>query len=194
MARKLGFSMSDVLAAAAAIADADGLAALSLAAVAERLGMRAPSLHHHVGSLDGLRRQLAMFGAIQLAAALDDAVDGLRGTDAIAAAARAYRAFARKHRGQMAAMLPAPKPGEDDELYQTLGRPVMVLTARLADLGIEGDDAIHAIRMLRSYLHGFVDLELRGGFGMPQKLQVSFERGLASVLAGLKPRPLADDL
>lgn len=178
--------MPDVVQAAAAIADAEGLNALSLAAVAERLGMRAPSLHHHVGSLDGLRRQLALHGAQQLDLALGDAVRGLSGEPALLACARAYRAFARKHRGLLAALLPAPKPGEDEELYRALARPLAHLTLPLAELGITGDDAIHAIRMLRSYLHGFVDLELQAGFGMPQRLQLSFERGLGILLLGLR--------
>jgi len=188
MARKLGLTAADVVAAAAKLADAEGLEALSLAALAEELGVRAPSLHHHVGSLDGLRREIALVGAGKLHAALAAARQGLTGTQALAAVARAYRKFARKHPGQLAAMLPAPKPGEDDVLYQALGASVAELAGILTELGVEGDEAIHAIRMVRSYLHGFVDLEHRGGFGMPQKIEASFERGLAWMLASLEMR------
>jgi hypothetical protein len=51
---------------------------------------------------------------------------------------------------------------------------------------LEGDDAIDAIRALRSALHGFVLLETGGGFGLPVDVDRSFERlvaGLASAFA-----------
>jgi AcrR family transcriptional regulator len=47
---------------------------------------------------------------------------------------------------------------------------------------LEGDDAIHAVRVVRSALHGFVALELSGGFGLPLDLDDSYER-LVGVLA-----------
>jgi hypothetical protein len=55
----------------------------------------------------------------------------------------------------------------------------------LTDVGIDGDDAVHVVRALRSYLHGFVDLERRNGFGMPQKLETSFEIGLELFTEGI---------
>ena len=47
---------------------------------------------------------------------------------------------------------------------------------------LEGDDAIHAVRIVRSALHGFVSLELNGGFGLPLDLDETFAR-LVDVLA-----------
>lgn len=184
MARKLGWTLAEVVDTAAAIADDEGIEALRLAAVADRLGMRPPSLVHHVGSLEGLRRAVAIQGAKRLGETLASAASGLTGAPALLAVGRAYRAFARRHPGQLAAMLPAPRPGEDDELYAALGAPVAQLAGVLADLGLAGDDAIHFIRVLRSFLHGFADLERRGGFGMPQRVEASFERGLELLIAG----------
>jgi AcrR family transcriptional regulator len=179
MARKLGLTLDDVVSAAAAVADTDGIEALSLAAVAERVRVRPPSLYHHVAGVAGLRRHLALLGAARLEEAIAAAARGRAGRRALVAAARAYRLFARRHPGLLAATLPAPRPGEDDELYRALARPVATIAGILAGLGVEEDDAIHVIRALRSYLHGFIELERRGGFGMPQKLETSFERGLA---------------
>jgi AcrR family transcriptional regulator len=188
MGKKLGLTLADVVNAAAAIADEVGIESLSLSAVADKLGVRPPSLYHHVDGLENLRRKLALHGANELRAAFVAATKGLRGKKALLAVARAYRAFAKKHPGQLAAMLPAPRPAEDDELYKALAAPLAEIMRVLAEVGIEGDDAVHVVRTLRSYLHGFADLEQRGGFGMPQKLETSFEIGLELFTAGIGAR------
>jgi AcrR family transcriptional regulator len=188
MGKKLGLTLADVVAAAAAIADEGGIENLSLAAVAEKLGVRPPSLYHHVDGFESLRRKLALHGAGELRATFAASAKGLRGKKALVAIARAYRAFAKKHPGTLASMLPAPRAADDDELYKALAAPVAEITRILADVGIEGDDAVHVVRALRSYLHGFVDLERRGGFGMPQKIETSFEIGLELFTEGIDAR------
>src|SRR4030095_12675500 len=45
-----------------------------------------------------------------------------------------------------------------------LAEPVADLLEILTGLGLRGDEAIHVVRALRSSLHGFTDLERRGGF------------------------------
>jgi AcrR family transcriptional regulator len=188
MGKKLGLTIADVVNAAAIIADEGGIESLSLAAVADKLGVRPPSLYHHVDGLESLRRTLAIHGANELGAMFANAAKGLRGKKAVVAIARAYRAFAKKHPGQLASMLPAPRAAEDDELYKALAAPVAEITRILTDVGIDGDDAVHVVRALRSYLHGFADLEQRGGFGMPQKLETSFEIGLELFTEGIGAR------
>ncbi len=51
---------------AAALADAEGLAALTLARLAARFGVRAPSLYNHVSGLEALHRELALLGLREL--------------------------------------------------------------------------------------------------------------------------------
>jgi AcrR family transcriptional regulator len=188
MAKKLGFTRGDVIAAAVALADETGIERLNLADVAKRLGVKPPSLYHHVGGIDGLRREIAMHGAASLRDVIAAATRGRRGKAALLAVAHAYRAFGRRHPGQLAAMLPAPRPSDDEELYRVMGGAVVEITRVLGELGVRGDDAIHVVRVFRSYLHGFADLEERGGFGMPQKLEKSFQRGLEVLLRGIDTR------
>ena len=52
----------------------------------------------------------------------------------------------------------------------------------LAGYGIEGEDAVvDAIRFLRSALHGFVALELAGGFAMARPVETSFDVLVAAI-------------
>jgi AcrR family transcriptional regulator len=181
---RAGLSTASVVAAAAGIADAEGLDALTLARLAATVGVRTPSLYNHVGSLDDVRRRVALVAVRELAETMRDAAIGRAGEDALIAVAAAYRDYARRHPGRYAAMQRAPAAG-DDELTAAAGAAVEVLLAILRGYGLEGDDAIHAARGVRSALHGFVALEAGGGFGLPVDLDESFERMVATLARGL---------
>jgi hypothetical protein len=66
-------------------------------------------------------------------------------------------------------------------------RTVAVATALLAGAGITGEEAIHATRCLRAAVHGFAMLEISGGFGLPESTDVSFDRLVAMLTAGVFP-------
>jgi AcrR family transcriptional regulator len=182
---RAGLSTASVVAAAAEIADADGLDALTLARLAATVGVRTPSLYNHVGSLDDVRRRVALVAVRELAETMRDAAVGRAGEDALIAVAAAYRDYARRHPGRYDATQRAPAAG-DDELTVAAGVAVEVLLAILRGYGLEGDDAIHAARGVRSALHGFVALEAGGGFGLPVDLDESFARMVATLARGLR--------
>src|SRR3954447_4163110 len=100
---RIGLDSDAVVAAACALADAEGLEAVTLARVAAQLGVKSPSLYVHVDGLGGLRRRHAAPGAREPHSHLQAAVAGRSGRDALAALAAAYRAYARAHRGTYAA-------------------------------------------------------------------------------------------
>ncbi len=174
MGRKLGLDLEDVVEAAAEIADREGLDALSLASVASALGVRSPSLYSHVDGLAGLRRQLTLHAAGLLTIELADSVEGLAGTEALTAVAVQLRSFAHRHPGLYDSFLPAPTPDEDPGLAAALGKPVRLVGSILAGTDIDPGSVIPLIRALRAAVHGFIDLELRGGFGLPDNIDESF--------------------
>jgi AcrR family transcriptional regulator len=188
---RAGLSTASVVSAAAEIADADGLDNLTLARLAASVGVRTPSLYNHVGSLDDVRRRVALTALRELAEDLRDAAVGRARDDALLALAAAYRTYARRHPGRYAAAQRAPAAG-DDELRAAAAAAVDVLLAVLRGYGLEGDDAIHAARALRSALHGFVALEAGGGFGLKVDLDESFERMVAALARGLSDSARAD--
>jgi AcrR family transcriptional regulator len=182
---RAGLSAAAVVRAAADLADADGLHALTLASIAASVGVRTPSLYNHVGGLDDVRRRIALVGLRELGEALRDAAVGRAGDDALTALAHAYRAYARAHPGRYAATQRAPAAA-DDELREAARGAVDVLLAILRGYGLEGDEAVHAARGVRSALHGFVALETGGGFGLPVDLDESFDRMVAALARGLR--------
>jgi AcrR family transcriptional regulator len=179
-----GLDTGRVVDEAARIADAEGLHAVTLARVAGALGVRPPSLYNHVAGLDGLMRLVALRGLGELAEVLRDAAVGRSGADALRAIAYAHRQWALAHPGLYAATVRAPAAG-DTETEATAARAVGAIVAVLAGYGLEGDAALHHVRVIRSGLHGFVTIELEGGFGLPLDLDESFELLIEKLVAGM---------
>jgi AcrR family transcriptional regulator len=186
---RMGLDAARVVEAAAGIADADGLESVTLARVAADLGVRAPSLYNHVDGRGDLLRAIAVLGVRELTAALREAAVGRSSADALTAAARAYRAYARAHPGRYAATLAAPTRG-DEEHRAAASEAVDVMLAIMRGWDLEGDEAIHAVRAFRSAVHGFVAIEAADGFGMAVDVDASFDRLVATLAGGLsEPGP-----
>lgn len=188
MARRVGITPEQVLWAAAEAADRDGFENLTLAAVARLLGVRPPSLYAHVDGLAGLRRLLTVAGANALDAALSSAAEGRSGTEALRAFGHAYRRFAHRHPGLYAASQVGSPADPDDEVAIALARPVAMVAAVLTELGHRPDDAVPLIRAYRAALHGWVDLERSGGFGLPDDVGASFETMIDVIVGGFARR------
>lgn len=170
-----GLSPEVIVTEAATLVDASGLDRLTLAAVAARFGVAPPSLYKHVDGLGHLRHLLSVRVAREVGESLRRAATGKSGSDALSAVAHAYRRYARAHPGCYDTLLRAPTPDEAD-LTAAAQEILSVLLDIIAGYGIDGDEAIDAARYVRSALHGFVSLELVGGFGLPRSLDRSFDQ------------------
>ncbi len=184
MSPRIGLDLAAILQAATDIADTHGIEEVTLATLAKKLKIRPPSLYNHVEGLHGLRKQLAIYGLKKLHNALMQATVGRAGDDAVRALSEAYVAFVRAHPGLYEATLQAPDP-RDSEIQQVASEIVLLVVRLLHAYGLEDDLAIHAVRGLRSILHGFASLEQKGGFGIPLDLNVSFRLMIDSFLAGI---------
>lgn len=168
-----GLDRAQVVDAAVQVADAEGLEAVTVARVALELGVRGPSIYNHVDGRAGLVGGIALRGMHELAAALSAAATGRSGRDAIVALADAYRRYANEHPGRYAATVRAP--ADDDEALRRAAAEILeVVVAALRACNLEGDASVHAVRAVRSALHGFVALEGGGGFAIDVDRDRSF--------------------
>ncbi|WP_426625188.1 TetR/AcrR family transcriptional regulator [Leifsonia sp. McL0607] len=187
---RAGLTRSAVASVALEVVDdggVTGLDRLTLAAVASRAGVAVPSLYKHVASLDDLRRLVATDCVAELTRVLAEATIGRSGPEAIHSAADAVRAYAHRHPGRYAATQVAPdlRSAADAELAARAEETIAVLAAALRGFGLPDDATVDAIRMLRSALHGFITLELGGGFGLPDDLDRSFRLLIDGTVAGI---------
>ncbi|MFC5178158.1 TetR/AcrR family transcriptional regulator [Nocardioides taihuensis] len=161
MARR-GLNAASVTLAAAELADEDGVEALTVTALAARLGVRPPSLYAHVGGTDDLRRRVALLALEELADRAADALAGRSRRDAVVALGHVYRDYAREHPGRWAA---ARTPLDAATAAASAGpRLAELQRAVLRGYDLTGDDQTHAVRLLGSVFQGFTTLEAAGGF------------------------------
>ncbi|HEY1569960.1 MAG TPA: TetR/AcrR family transcriptional regulator [Pseudonocardiaceae bacterium] len=183
---RAGLSATAVTSAAIDLIDEQGPAALTLAAIAERTGVSAPSLYKHVRNLAELRDRVAGHVMAELNERITTAVLGLAGPDALRALLVEYRRYVLGHPHRYA-MLPQA-PSNDPVLGPAGQRLVELAFAVLRGYGLSGADAVHAARSIRAVAHGFASLESAGAFELAEDLDTSYERLIESLSAGFRSR------
>ena len=184
MSHRAGLDQASVVEAAVKLVDEEGIDQLSLGRLAERLGVRTPSLYNHVAGLPGLKHDLTLYCLHDLLDLILRSTVGKSRAEAIFALANAYRAYAREAPGRYALTVQALDPG-DQEVQALAQQLVDVVRAVLAPYRLSEEVAIHAIRGLRSIVHGFISLEVAGGFAMPVDLDASFHWLINLFISGL---------
>jgi AcrR family transcriptional regulator len=174
--------------AGAALVDEVGFDRLSMGLVAERLGVRTPSLYKHVAGQADLAHRIAVLAMGELADAIRDATQGRSGKEALVAGAHAMRTYVLRHPGRYAAGNAALVTGPDDPLVPAIGRVLASWAAMLHGYRLDRDQEVHALRMLRSILHGFSSLEAIGSFQLDADVDDSFTWVLGFLDQGLKAR------
>jgi AcrR family transcriptional regulator len=168
---RAGLDPDVVVRRASALIDEHGAEALTLARVAGELGVATPSLYKHVGGLDDLIGRVAVAATAEFAAQLGAASRGRSGRDALRAVADAYRRFVREHPGTYP-LTQRHRP--TDAWTAAAAEAVTAVVAGLSGYGVDEGD-VHRIRVVRAALHGFVELERTGGFGLPASVDESFD-------------------
>ncbi|MET9499293.1 TetR-like C-terminal domain-containing protein [Streptomyces sp. NPDC006552] len=178
---RAGLTTERVVAAAADLADAVGFEHVTVAALARGFGVKDASLYAHVRNVSALREQVAILAGLDLADRIAQALAGRAGRDALVAFADAYRAFALAHPGRYAA---TQQQELDPSVYATHPRLRSNLTctyALLQGYGLAEPELTDAGRLLRSTFHGFVSIELAGGFRHRREAGASWEQAVQAL-------------
>jgi AcrR family transcriptional regulator len=183
---RAGLSTADVVAAGAEMADEVGIEAVSLTALAARLGVKPPALYRHVDDLADLRHGIAALAMTEFGDALREALQGQSGPDALAAMFAALRTYISDHAGRYGATIGAEFRGKDDPLFVAAGRVITSIRAVLLGYGLRPDEVDHAIRTLRCTIHGFALLQRANGFHWSNDPDDSFTWMVQFFDAGLR--------
>ncbi len=177
-----------VVQAAVELVNAEGMQALTLSRLAEELGIQTPSLYNHIDGLPGLQKDLAVLNAKNIADCLSEAAIGKSGKDLFMEVAQAFRNYVKSNAGLYMSTLQSSgtQPAHDPDLVREEERALKVGVALMASLGLQGEDAVHGLRVFRSLVHGFATLEAAGGFGLPQDCDESFRRLVEALVTGLQ--------
>lgn len=165
------------MAAGRQLLEEEGLEALTMRRLAERVGIRAPSLYKHLPDKAALEAAIIATGFEEAAAAFEQAVDragegSVEGAgDALVALAAAYRRFALEHPHLYRLMTNGPLPRA--HLPPGLeGRTAAPL------LRVAGSEA--RARAVWAFAHGMVMLELDQRFPPDADLDAAWRAGIAA--------------
>lgn len=181
-------SRQAIVEASRALLEESGLDAVVMSAVAERVGVRGPSLYKHVADRAALIRAVGDLVTADLRSTLEQAISTGDPAADLRALALAYRAFVQTNPigyGLLFAHL-EPDLQPDPTAVADLGRPIVGAVARL--IGGEGPEALESGRTLVAWAHGFVSMELAGGFRLGGDLDAAYATGIEVILAGISGR------
>ena len=153
----------EIVAASRELLEREGPAGLSMRRVAERLGIRAPSLYKHVRDKGELEAALISEG-------FEEAAERFEAAESLAALGAAYRAFALAHPHLYRLMFEGRLPRE----RLVPGAEERAAAPVIAAVGGDPDRA----RALYAFAHGMVILELGGRFPDGADLDAAWARGL----------------
>lgn len=188
---RAGLSRPVLVDAAIEILDERGVAGLTLAALADRLGVAAPSLYKHVTNLAELRTLVGARVIEDMTGTFGTTVMGRSGDEALAALMHGWRAYALEHPARYAAVPPDPL-GAGPPLPAAAQQLLDVVVATMRGYRLDDATTVHAVRTVRAAVHGFVTLETAGGFGLPEDVDETFERLVRTLLLGLRENGPSD--
>jgi AcrR family transcriptional regulator len=183
---RVGLTSADVVAAGAALADEAGMGAVTLASLADRLGVKPPALYKHVDGLADLQHRIATLAMSELAEAFRDALQGRAGAEALTAMFEAMREYVARHPGRYSATVGAQFLGPDDPLLVAGARVINSIGAVVSGYGIGPGETDHAIRAMRCLIHGWAMLQAADGFQWGNDPEESFAWMVRFVDAGLR--------
>ena len=117
-------------------------------------------------------------------------LQGRSGRDALTALLGTMRSYAITHPGRYAAANSTLVTGPDDPLLTASNRVIDSISAALRGYGIAEEDMVHAIRTIRSTIHGFALLQVTdGGFQWDADPADTFDWMIQFIDRGLKASP-----
>ena len=169
-------TLDQIVAAARDILEHDGLAGLTMQSVADRVGVRAPSLYKRVRGRDDLVQLVAEATLAELAERAGEGRDALE-------VATALRVFAHE-RPAAYHLVFSPEAHVSPELAAQTSAPIIRVATDLAG----PDDALEAARTLTAWATGFISMELSGGFNLGGDVDRAWDFGLARIVESLRAR------
>ncbi|BCJ51297.1 hypothetical protein Asp14428_27720 [Actinoplanes sp. NBRC 14428] len=173
-----------ILDQALALVDERGLGAMSMRAVAERVGLTSMALYPYVGGKDAMLDGLVDLLHLELGSAYGTDPAGIDWRQRLRALGRAVRALSRRHPGAYPLLLNRPSPGNS---WLTAA-----LRATLHDAGVPAGEVPRLTRMICAFLLGYTTGEVTGGLPAPVDEGAPGAEPLPLAGQPVEPDPAAD--
>jgi AcrR family transcriptional regulator len=182
-------SVDEIVTAGRELLEAGGLDAVTMLAVAQRVGVRAPSLYKRVPSRAALIAAIAAGTFDELGRGIEPFIEDPDPKAGLRSMATAYRAFAhvnpRAYELLFMNLPPDHGPTADHNLRSAA--PLLALATRL----VGADQALDAARLVTAFAHGFVSMELGGAFRLGGDVDEAYRYGVEVLVDALTSRVTA---
>jgi AcrR family transcriptional regulator len=158
----------------------------SMAAVAEAVGVRTPSLYKRFADREALLARVRRDAYDALRVAIVAGAKGRRGMARLRALAYAYRAFALA-RPRLYALLFAPEERSDAATHEARVASAAPALEALREI-VGPEHALNAARTFTAFLHGHVTMILANAFQLGGDVEAAFDYGIDRLIAGLRGR------
>ena len=187
MAARLGISKADVIDTAyELLEETQNVQAVTMTAVAARLGIRVQSLYAHVDGTQGLQREIALRSLQKLAQRLNQAAIGVAGIDAVRSVLQAQFDFALEHPAEFAASI--YPPGTDPQMLEAIHDVNYPMHKILHNAGIDDAVITHWGRLVLSTLSGFSALHHNGKLTLPISTKDSMNYIINVLVCGVEEK------
>lgn len=172
--QKRNLTKEKIFQAAFSLADEIGLNQVTFPKLAEKLGIKYPSLYNHFKNMDDLRIGMTVYLLNNLNSVLMKRLIGKSGEAAIREFAHVYREFAFENRTAYGLFMNIPST-EDKEVIR-LAKEMSNIIYQILEFYIKDKTKlVHKGRSFRSLLHGFVSLYSFGYLHGEVNLEDSFQ-------------------
>ncbi|MET0773657.1 MAG: WHG domain-containing protein [Candidatus Limnocylindrales bacterium] len=175
-------SRSAIVDEARALLERDGLDGLTMRAVADAVGVRAPSLYKHVADRDDLVRLVVDATVLELGERLGGVSDA-RPESRLRRLADEFRAFAHARPAAFGLLFSAlPTAWRPDPVANAGAvRPIIEVATDL----VGADHALDASRTLTAACVGFITMELAGAFRLGGSMDAAWSYLIDTLVTGL---------
>ncbi len=142
-------------------------------------------LAEKISTIPEMRRFLAVKGFRELRQLIERNIAGKSGADALRAAMISMRRYALDRPGMSAATFRTPETDSPEWRTEQM-KLAEVMLGIFSQLGVEGEQAQHALRIVRSFVRGFVLHEMGASFLEPLEHEQSYQLGIGIFIEGLR--------
>lgn len=165
-------SYAEIVAAGRELLEESGPSGVTMQKIADRVGVRAPSLYKRVRDRDALITAVAVATLEELMVRLEQSDRSLEGLG------HAYRAFAHERPEGFRLLFTTSLPQTE---IDRSGEIIVESMARV----VGAERALDAARLVTAWATGFVQVELAHAFRLDGDVEAAFEYGLATLRRGL---------
>lgn len=180
-------SKAIVIQTASDLADEQGMSAVSLKAVAEKLEIRTPSLYNHINSLEDLYQEIAYIGMEQINEQLTRAAIGKTKEDALRAISVTYFQAVIDHPGVYEIIQWATWHA-NDEIRKIFEQYQEILLIILRTFEFNEKDFTDILNLITGLLHGYTTMQLGYALKNPESAKDKLCDAIDAVLCGIKQK------